>query len=97
MSFSCYLLVSWRCCQVQSYFTFFMTRKHTTKKQQFWPGSNIPKSSGNAFDWHGNAQTIYSRAELAAMESGVRAKMSTSIRKSIPTYSKAKPSQFTNA
>ena len=73
-----------------------MTRKQVTKKQQVWPGTNIIKSEGNAFDWRATAKGLYSRAELAALESGVKAKLSTEFKASIPTYSKARASTFTN-
>lgn len=74
-----------------------MTRKHTTKKQQFWAGSNIPKSSGNAFDWQGTAQGIFSKAELAAMQTYIKSKLgNTAVAATIPTYSKARASRFTN-
>jgi hypothetical protein len=73
-----------------------MTRKHVTKKQQFWPGSNIIKSSNNAFDWQNTAKGLYSRAELSSLEQGVRAKISTEFKPSITTFAKAKASRFTN-
>lgn len=73
-----------------------MTRKHTTKKQQFWSGTNTVKSENNAFDWKTTAKGLYSAAELAALQSGIKAKLNTEFKASIPTYSKAKPSGFTN-
>jgi hypothetical protein len=74
-----------------------MSRKHLTKKQQFWAGSNIPKSSGNAFDWQNTAQGIYTKAELGPMEAHVRAKLTLAINPNMPVYSRAKPNKFTNA
>ena len=68
-----------------------MTRKHVTKKQQYWPGSNIIKSSGNAFDWRNTAQGLYSDAELSHLQSYVKSQMvSTEFKPSIPTYSRAR-------
>lgn len=75
-----------------------MTRKHTTKKQQFWPGSNIPKSSGNAFDWRNTAQGIYTSQELSALQAYVKSQLgNTEFKPTIPTFSKAKASRFTNS
>ena len=31
---------------------------------KYWPGSNIPKSSGNAFDWRNTAKGLFTKAEL---------------------------------
>lgn len=31
---------------------------------KFWPGSNIPKSSGNAFDWRNTAQGLFTKTDL---------------------------------
>jgi hypothetical protein len=45
-----------------------MARKQVTKKQQFWPGTNIVKSSGNAFDWRNKEQRIFTKAEIAQMQ-----------------------------
>ena len=67
-----------------------MTSKHVTKKQQFWPGSKVEKSFGNAFDWTATAKGIYSKAELAALEGNVRAKLKLEVKPTIPTYSKAR-------
>lgn len=74
-----------------------MTRKHLTKKQQFWPGTNIIKSSGNAFDWRNTAQGIFSSNELAHLQAYVKSQLGdTSFKPSIPTFTKARPSRFTN-
>ena len=73
-----------------------MTRKHTTKKQQFWPGTNTVKSENNAFDWKSTAKGLFNASELAALQSGIKAKLNTEFKPSIPSYSKAKPSSFTN-
>jgi hypothetical protein len=67
-----------------------MTRKHLTKKQQFWPGSNIPKSSGNAFDWRNYARGVYSATELSHMEGNLRANMRTDYHPAIGVYSRAR-------
>ncbi len=75
-----------------------MTRKLVTKKQQFWPGSNIIKSSGNAFDWKNTATGLYSKAELASLQSYVKSQMgNTEFKPTIPTFSKARASRFTNS
>ena len=75
-----------------------MTRKHTTKKQQYWPGSNIPKSTGNAFDWKNTAKGIFTGTELNALQAYVKSQIGdTSHKPSIPTFSKAQASRFTNA
>lgn len=73
-----------------------MAIKRVTKKQQFWPGSNIQKSYGNAFDWTSTAQGIYSKAELSAAESYVKSKLNLEVKPTIPTFVKPKPSVFTN-
>ena len=54
-----------------------MTRKHTTKKQQFWPGTNTVKSENNAFDWKSTAKGLFNASELAALQSGIKAKLNT--------------------
>jgi len=75
-----------------------MTRKHSTKKQQFWPGSNIVKSSGNAFDWRNTAEGLYSASELSHLQAYVKSQIGvTAIKPSIPSFTRAKPSRFTNA
>jgi hypothetical protein len=74
-----------------------MTRKHTTKKQQYWPGTNIVKSVGNAFDWKASAQGMYTKAELASIQAYVKSRMNnTAVASTIPTFSKARASGFTN-
>ena len=67
-----------------------MTRKHTTKKQQFWPGSNIVKSSGNAFDWRNTAKSLYTKSELAYLQSGVLSKLKLEEKAQVLVYSKAR-------
>jgi len=67
-----------------------MTRKIATKKQRYWPGSNIVKSQGNAFDWQGKPQGIFTKAELASLETNVRQKIGLAVKPSIPTYSRAR-------
>ena len=31
---------------------------------KYWPGTQIPKSSGNAFDWRNTAQGLFTKQDL---------------------------------
>ena len=62
----------------------------------YWPGSNIRKSKNNAFDWQTTAQGLFTKAELASLQANVKSKMSTEVRPTIPTFTKAAPKPFTN-
>ena len=73
-----------------------MTRNLKTKKQQFWPGSNILKSSNNAFDWQATATGLYTKDELSHIQAYVKSKMNLNVKPTIQTFTIAKPSRFTN-
>lgn len=73
-----------------------MTRKLKTKKQQYWPGSNILKSQNNAFDWQATATGLYTASELSHIQAYVKSQMNPSVKPTIQTFSIAKPSRFTN-
>ena len=69
-----------------------MTRKAVTKKQQFWPGSNIAKSSNNAFDWRNTAKGVYTEKELNHMQAHIKSRMTTEFKMPITSYSRSAPS-----
>jgi hypothetical protein len=57
---------------------------------KYWPDSKIVKSQNNAFDWQNTAKGIYSKAELASLETNIRQKIGLAIKPSIPTFSRAR-------
>ena len=64
------------------------------QQQQFWPGTRIPKSRGNAFDWRGKSSEIcqtlsWKNAQAAA----VSAEKSRGKSLAFTIYSKAKASK----
>lgn len=82
----------WRCCQERFYSHIYMTRKAVTKKQQFWSGTNITKSSNNAFDWRNTAKGLYTDKELTHMQAHIKSRMTTEFKAPITSYSRSGPS-----
>lgn len=61
----------------------------------YWPGTKIPKSQGNAFDWRSSASKIASDKEFLASQhsSLISAGNGADSRKVFTIYSKAKASK----
>lgn len=55
-----------------------------------WP-EGWPKSRNNAFDWQNTAQGLFSKAEIATMQTKIKANPNYT-NNTVHTYSKAKPS-----
>ena len=41
--------------------------------QQYWPGTNVPKSRGNAFDWKGNRSQIFQSRSFKNAQAAAKA------------------------
>ena len=62
---------------------------------QYWPGTNIPKSKGNAFDWRATNSQITNTKEfkLSQHSTLVNAGNGTEKKRTFTIYSKAKASK----
>lgn len=61
------------------------------QQQQYWPGTRIPKSRGNAFDWQGERSKIFQTVSWKAMQAAaVSAEKSRGKSAAFTIYSKAK-------
>jgi hypothetical protein len=58
----------------------------------YWPGTDIPKSAENAFDWREKPSSFATTHDWKSAESA-RRKSVTSSKKPFTTYSKAKASK----
>lgn len=58
----------------------------------YWPGTNIPKSRGNAFDWHGNTSRLLEDPIIRASNSSKLQKTAASSdpKRTFTIYSKAR-------
>lgn len=52
---------------------------------KYWPGTNIVKSKGNAFDWHGRSSQIMNTPEMK-MSNGAKLQMMGSKSQANITY-----------
>ena len=94
LSFSCYLLVSGDVAKEHSTRrNKKMAQKKSTKKQQFWPGTNIVKSSGDAFDWRNTAKGLYTQKEINHMNGCAKANNTTKFKPSFMSFTRAAPSE----
>lgn len=59
--------------------------------QNYWPGTNIPKSHGNAFDWKGKQSVIVNQYDVICSNNAKKAHMGVKESKFFSTYSLAKP------
>lgn len=55
----------------------------------YWPGTNIPKSQGNAFDWQGQSSFVMTNIELVNINNARKALTRTYDSKPFTIYSKA--------
>ena len=56
-----------------------------------WPGTNIPKSTGNAFDWQSKKSEITKHADFMSSNNAKKYMLGKTESKYFSTYSKAKP------
>lgn len=62
-------------------------------KEQFWPGTKIPKSQGNAFDWRGVSLATSDKDWRTTQNLRTISKASTETVRSFTIYSKARKSK----
>jgi hypothetical protein len=55
----------------------------------YWPGTKIPKSRGNAFDWHGQESLVMRNTELTNINNSRKATTRSYDSKPFTIYSKA--------
>lgn len=59
----------------------------------YWPGTKIPKSHGNAFDWKSGKSKITQQLDFKSANNAQKYMMNQSESRYFTTYSKAKPSK----